>query len=54
MIKSSLSTAIDRKLYSYEEFVTIAKEVENIVNSRPLTYQGTDSQDISLNPSQLV
>ena len=34
--------------------MTIAKEVEDIANSRPLTYQGTDSQDISLSPSQLL
>ena len=53
-IKSSLSTAIARKLYNYVEFVTVAKEVEKNVNSHPLTYQGTDTMDIPLRPSQLV
>ena len=54
MIKSSLSTAIARKLYNYEEFITVAKEVENTVKSCPLTYQGTDTQDIPLSHSQLA
>ena len=53
-IKVCLSTAIARKLFNYEEFVTVIREVENIINSRPLTYQGTDTLDIPLSPSQLV
>ena len=37
-VKASLATAISRKLLTLEEFSTIVKEAENIVNSRPLTY----------------
>ena len=36
-IKTSLSAAIARKIYNVEEFTTIVKEVESIVNMRPLT-----------------
>ena len=54
IIKVCLSTAISGKLFNYEEFVTVIQEVENIINSRPLTYQGTDTIDIPLSPSQLV
>ena len=53
-IKASLATAISRKLLTLEEFSTIVKEAENIVNSRPLTYQSDNSRDIPLTPSQLV
>ena len=53
-IKVSLSAAITKKLYNYEEFFTVIQGVENIVNSWTLTYQGTDSLDIPLSLSQLV
>ena len=53
-IKTSLSSAIARKLFTFDEFTTVIKEVENIVNSRPLAYQGTDAEDVPLTPSQLV
>ena len=53
-IKTSLSTAIARKIYNVEEFTTIVKEVESIVNMRPLTYQSTESHDQPLTASQLL
>ena len=53
-VKASLATAISRKLLTLEEFSTIVKEAENIVNSRPLTYQSDTSRDIPLTPSQLA
>ena len=53
-IKASLATAISRKLLTLEEFTTIVKGAENIVNSRPLTYQSDNSRDIPLTPSQLA
>ena len=53
-IKASLASAISKKLLTLEEFVTIIKEAENIVNSRPLTYQSDDSRDIPLTQSQLA
>ena len=53
-IKASLATAISRKLLSLEEFRTVVLEAENIVNSRPLTYQSDSTRDIPLSPSQLA
>ena len=53
-IKASLATAISKKLLTLEEFTTIVKEAENIVNSRPLTYQSDNTRDIPLTPSQLA
>ena len=45
-IKASLATAISRKL--------LTLEAENIVNSRPLTYQSDETRDVPLSPSQLA
>ena len=53
-IKVALATAISKKLLTLEEFTTVVKESEAIVNNRPLTYQQVDSQDIPLTPSQLI
>ena len=53
-IKASLATATSKKLLTLEEFATIIKEAENIVNSRPLTYQSDNTRDIPLTPSQLA
>ena len=53
-IKVSLATAISRKLLTLEEFSTVVKEAENIVNSRPLTYQSDSTRDVPLSPSQLA
>ena len=55
MIKASLATTIlSKKLLTLEEFTTIIKEAENIVNSRPLTYQSDNTRDIPLTPLQLA
>ena len=54
MIKASLATAISKKLLTLEEFTTIVKEAENIVNSRPLTYQSDNTRGIPLTPSKLA
>ena len=53
-IKASLATAISKKLLTLEEFTTSVKEAENIMNSRPLTYQSDNSRDILLTPSPLT
>ena len=54
VVKSCLSTSISRKLLTIEEFTTVIKEVENIVNGRPLTYQSAQSNDVPLTPAQLA
>ena len=53
-IKASLATAISRKLLTLEEFSTVVREAENIVNSRPLTYQSDSTRDVPLSPPQLA
>ena len=53
-IKASLATAISRKLLSLEEFRTVVLKAENIVNSRPLTYQSDSTRDVPLSPTQLA
>ena len=53
-IKASLATAISRKFLTLEEFRTVVLEAENIVNSRPLTYQSDSTRDVPLSPSQLA
>ena len=53
-IKTCLSSAIARKLYNQEEFTAVVKKVENIMNSRPLTYQANDALDQPLTPSQFL
>ena len=53
-IKASLATSISKKLLTLEELTTIVKEAENIVNSRPLTYQSDNTRDIPLIPLQLA
>ena len=47
-IKASLATAISRKLLTLEEFSTIVKEAENIVNSRPLKRHSSNTIAIGL------
>ena len=53
-IKASLTTAISRKFLTLEEFSTVVKEAESIVNSRPLMYQSDSTRDVPLSPSQLA
>ena len=53
-VKTALSSAIARRIYNVEDFTTIVKEVETIVNARPLTYHSTESCDQPLTPSQLL
>ena len=59
MIRSSkrcLIKCIGRALLCYNELGTILTEIENVLNSRPLTYMFDDSEGISypLRPAQLI
>ena len=52
-VKGPLKTAIGRKYIGDDEFKTLITEVENIVNSRPLTYVDEGSLEI-LRPCDLI
>ena len=55
-VKRCLIKVVGRALVSYDEVTTLLVEIENVINSRPLTYIVDDSDGISypLTPSQLV
>lgn len=48
-IKSSLHKVIGRKKLKYFEIVTLLSDIQNAINSRPLTYSGDDLNVISPN-----
>ena len=54
--KRCLIKQIGRAMLNYSELQTILTEVENVINSRPLTYIFDDQEGISypLTPSQLI
>jgi len=45
IVKSVLRVVIGRRLLSWTDFVTLTVETEAIVNSRPITYVGSDVSD---------
>ena len=55
-VKRCLIKVVGRALVAYDELTTLLVEIENVINSRPLTYIADDSDGISypLTPSQLV
>ena len=45
MVKTCLATAISHKLFTFKEFTTVAKEVEESINDQRLICQFADSGD---------
>ena len=54
LIKNAMSVSIRRKRLTFDELRTITKEIECIVNSRPITYVEDDKDVLPLTPSMLV
>lgn len=48
VIKSSLHKTMGRKRYEYFDLITLLSEVQNSVNSRPLTYRDTDDHNFQV------
>ncbi|TKR73921.1 hypothetical protein L596_021166 [Steinernema carpocapsae] len=44
-IKQSMNKAIGRRILFWEQLETLLIEIEGVLNSRPLTYQGSDVED---------
>ena len=54
LVKRSLRKVLGKAQLSYEELLTVLKEVEGVLNSRPLTYVYSDITEEPLTPSHLV
>ena len=55
LVKRALRKTIGRKLLSYEQMLTLLKECEAVVNSRPLVYVGEDlNSSISITPAHFI
>ena len=53
-VKRSLQKILFRSTVDYEELVTIAIEIEGIINCRPLTYIYNDNTEEVATPSHLI
>ena len=53
-VKSVLRKALYRVLMSYDEMTTLLKEIESVINSRPITYLYDDDVSEPLTPSHLL
>ena len=53
-VKRCLRKVIENAKLDYEEMLTVLKEVENILNSRPLTYVYTEENVDPLTPYKLI
>lgn len=55
LVKRSLRKTIGRKILTFDQLVTVTKEVEAVVNSRPLVYVGDDiNSTIVIMPSYFL
>ncbi|XP_054708163.1 uncharacterized protein LOC129217942 [Uloborus diversus] len=55
LVKELLRCTLENSVLSYEELETVLCECEAVINSRPLTYAGENSQDlIPLTPSMFL
>ena len=55
LVKRSLRKAIGKLCLTYEQLLTVLKEVEAVVNARPLVYVGDDiNSHITLTPSHFL
>ena len=53
-VKRCLRKSIENAKLNYEELLTVLKEVENILNNRPLTYLYTEENVDPLTPNKLI
>ena len=53
-VKSVLKKILYRSLLSYDELITLLKQIESIVNSRPITHMFDDEIDHTLTPSHML
>ena len=53
-VKSILRKALYRTFMSYDEMTTLLKQIESIINSRPITYLYDDDIEEPLTPSHLL
>ena len=55
LVKRSLQKTVGRKLLSNDQMHTVVKEVESVVNARPLVYIGDDiDSTITITPSHFL
>ena len=54
MMKHCLKKTVGRAKFSYDELVTAVIEVEDVINSRPLTYVTADDLEEPLTPAHLL
>ena len=53
-VKSVLRKTLYRTFLSYDEMTTLLKQIESIVNSRPITQMFEDDVEVPLTPSHLL
>jgi len=54
MVKRSLRKILRTSKLSFDELVTVLKEIQNVLNNRPLTYMYTENLNETLTPNKLL
>ena len=54
IIKNLLKKAMGRARLTYDKILTILIEIENIINSRPLTYMSDNHGESFITPYHLI